>query len=87
MSGEHYESLPGMLEYADLRELQDIITARALWDNFSAVFPTKEQLGNRFSQLSELRNAIRHSRSVDEVTRRDGEAALAWFGQLLPGLR
>jgi len=46
------------------------------------VFSTKEQLANRFGQLGELRNAIRHSRFVDEVTCRDGEAALAWFSSL-----
>ena len=79
MDESHYSTLAGMLEYADLRELQDTITSRGLWDRFFEAFSTKEQLANRFSQLGELRNAIRHSRSVDEVTRRDGEAALAWF--------
>ena len=33
--------------------------------------------------LAELRNAIRHSRTVDEVTRKEGEAALLWFRQVL----
>ena len=37
----------------------------------------------RFNQLAQLRNAIRHSRSVDEVTRKDGEAALLWFEGVL----
>lgn len=80
----HYDTLSGMLEYADLRELQEIIASRSLWDRFADIFSTKEQLANRFNQLGELRNAIRHSRSVDEVTRRDGEAALAWFSTLAP---
>lgn len=84
LSGERYETLVGMLEFADLRELQDTISSRSLWDRFEDVFSTKEQLGSRFNQLGELRNAIRHSRSVDQVTQWDGEAALAWFSQLLP---
>jgi len=33
--------------------------------------------------MSELRNSIRHSRKVTEVVRKDGEAALLWFGQVL----
>lgn len=79
MDEQYYETLAGMLEYADLRELQATISSRALWERFADAFSTKEQLDNRFGQLGEIRNAIRHSRSVDEVTRRDGEAAIAWF--------
>lgn len=79
MDEQYYGTLTGMLEYADLRELQATISSRALWDRFADAFSTKEQLDSRFGQLGEIRNAIRHSRSVDEVTQRDGEAALAWF--------
>ena len=32
-------------------------------------------------QLADLRNCIRHSRAVDEITRKEGEAALLWFQQ------
>lgn len=71
------------LIYCDLRDLQDIITSKALWSAFQAVFRTKEGLANRFAQLAELRNAIRHSRPVSDVTRKDGEAALVWFQQVL----
>ena len=31
----------------------------------------------------ELCNGIRHSRSVDEVTRKEGEAAILWFWEVL----
>jgi hypothetical protein len=80
----HYESLAGRLEYFDLRELHDTITNKVLWPQFEELFGTKEQLASRFGQLAELRNGIRHSRSVDDVTRKDGEAALLWFRQVLP---
>lgn len=79
-------SSAGLVErliYCDLRDLQDIITSKALWSAFQAVFGTKEGLANRFGQLAELRNAIRHSRPVGDVTRKDGEAALVWFQQVL----
>jgi hypothetical protein len=80
---EYYQTLEGKLEYCDLRELQDTITSKATWDNFQPRFSSKETLMGKFGQLAELRNGIRHSRTVDEVTKKEGEAALIWFRQVL----
>ena len=79
----HYETLDGKLEYADLRELQDTVTNKALAYLFRSRFTHKETLLQRFDQLAELRNGIRHSRTVDAVTRKQGEAAILWFRQVL----
>lgn len=76
-------TLAGRLEYADLRELQDIILSKTLWPTFEPRFVNKEALSKRFDQLAELRNGIRHSRTVDQITQKDGEAALLWFEGLL----
>ncbi len=76
-------TLESRLHYCDLRELQDIITSKALWPGFETTFGTKEVLNSRCSQLAELRNTIRHSRPMNDVTRKDGEAALTWFDQVL----
>ena len=83
LDANHYGTLVGKLEYADLRELQDTLTSRALASLFHPRFPNKETLVKRFDQLAELRNGIRHSRTVDEVTRKEGEASLLWFNQVL----
>ena len=80
---ERYETFAGKLEYADLRELQDTITGKALWPLFEGRYVNKETLNKRFGQLADLRNGIRHSRSVDEITRKEGEAAILWFLQVL----
>ena len=80
---EHYQTLIGKLEYCDLREIQDVITSKTLWTAFEAQFVSKEMLATRFGQLARLRNGIRHTRTVDQVTRMDGEAALLWFKQVL----
>jgi hypothetical protein len=72
-------SLPGWLEYFDLRELQEVITSKQLWPQFADVFGAKEALSTRFDQIAELRNAIRHSRSLTDITIKDGEASLLWF--------
>ena len=78
-----YETLAGKLEYADLRDLQDTVTNKTLTPMFQSRFTTKEIFIKRFDQLAELRNCIRHSRTVDEVTRKEGEAALVWFQKVL----
>ena len=83
VDSDYYASLPGQLEYFDFRELQDTITNKALWPEFENCFGTKEALIARFDQLAGLRNSIRHSRTVDEITRKDGEAAILWFRQVL----
>lgn len=83
MDSERYQSLAGQLEFFDLRELQDTITSKALWDKFEQRFTNRDVLIAKFNRLAELRNGIRHSRAVDEVSRKEGEAAILWFKQVL----
>ena len=77
------QSLEARLSYCDLRELLDVLTSKALWPAFEDRFGTKEMISARCGQLAELRNTIRHSRALNDVTRKDGEAALIWFDQTL----
>lgn len=83
LDSEDYTELEMQLEYFDLRELHDTIGNKALWDRFAPRFGSKEALNAKFGQLAELRNGIRHSRSVDEVVRKEGEAAILWFEKVL----
>jgi len=78
-----YTDLVGQLEFFDLRELQDTIANPALWPRFEERFATKESLAAKFGQLAELRNGIRHSRTVHDVARKEGEAAVIWFNTVL----
>ena len=80
---DRYQTLSGKLEYFDLRELQEAITSKALWSLFEHRFANKETLATKFDQLAELRNGIRHSRAVSEIVRKEGEAAILWFKQVL----
>ncbi len=83
MDAEYYQSLLGSLEYADLREIEDTIVSKDLWILFEENMGSKGILATRFNQLGELRNCIRHTRVVTEVTARDGEAAILWFTDVL----
>ena len=80
---ENYKELFSRLEYADLRDLQEIITNKATWEQFAPRFVNKETFNIKFDQLAELRNGIRHSRNVGAITRKEGEAAILWFQQVL----
>ena len=83
MGNGHYESLAGKLDYCDLRELHDVLTSKVLWAHFEERFGSTEMLNVRFARLAELRNRVHPSRTVEDVTRKDGEAALLWFRQVL----
>ncbi|MFZ5447064.1 MAG: GmrSD restriction endonuclease domain-containing protein [Thermodesulfobacteriota bacterium] len=83
LNGDYYQTLTGKLEYFDLRELQDTITNSSLWPHFQPQFVNKETFVKKFDQLGELRNGIRHSRTVDDITRKEGEASILWFKQVL----
>jgi hypothetical protein len=83
MDADNHQHVAAQLEFCDLRELQDTIVAKALWPRFVDRFGNKEMLNTRFGQLAELRNCLRHSRTADEITRKDGEAAILWFEQVL----
>lgn len=83
IDAERLQSLSGKLEYFDLRELQDAIVSKSIWGKFEQRFGSKEALSTKFDQMAELRNSIRHSRTVGEVVRKEGEAALIWFNEIL----
>lgn len=83
LSPEDYDTLNGKLEFFDLRELEQTMTAKSLWPQFESCFANKEMLLGKFNQLAELRNGIRHSRTVNDVARKEGEAAVIWFETVL----
>jgi hypothetical protein len=78
--------LTELLAFSDLRQLEEIVMHRSLWAEFQPRFSSKEDLRVKFSQLANLRNAIRHSRPIDPAGRLDGEAAIAWFNARLGAL-
>jgi hypothetical protein len=78
-----YKQLSATLEFCGLRELQDTILSRSLWPKLQPRFANRETFSAKFGQISVLRNAIRHSRSVDEIVRMEGEAGVLWFERVL----
>lgn len=83
LDAAYLQTLAGHLEYADLREVQEIVVSKDLWQRFEPRFASKGSLNTKFDQLAELRNSIRHSRQVNTVARMEGEAAVLWFHSVL----
>jgi len=79
---DDFEAFRKKLDYFDLQEYCKLITLGNVWVYFEDMFKNKQQLQDRFSKMGELRNAIRHIRMVDDVTRLDGEAAIVWFNSI-----
>jgi len=78
-----FESFKAKLQFFDLQELKDIIIKKENWPFFEETFGSKGVLENRFNQLAELRNSIRHSRDITDAILKDGEAAISWFRSVL----
>ena len=78
-----HRELTNQLQYLDLRQLHDAITNKATWPLFEPRFGSKGPTGDRFNQLANLRNALRHSREITNIVIKDGEAALLWFASIL----
>jgi hypothetical protein len=83
LDASNYQSLQSQMEYFNLLELRDIILDSSLWPTFKELYRNDAVLEGKFKQLATLRNAIRHSRTVDEVTRKEGEASIIWFTGVL----
>lgn len=78
-----FQDLRRKLDFFDLQEYKDVIVSKTVWQLFESNFGNKSVLENRFNQLAELRNSIRHSRDITEATLKDGEAAISWFNSIL----
>ena len=80
---DDYKLTSRYLEYFDLSECMNTITNKALWPDFQTIIGNKETFLLRFAKLAEIRNMIRHSRIVDDVAKKEGEAAIIWFTKIL----
>lgn len=69
------------MQFSDLQELLQIITAKTHWLIFENIFGSKEKLTIEFNDVANLRNALRHSREVDTIVRMKGEVSILWLKQ------
>lgn len=80
----HLATLGGFLDHCTIFEAFTVATDETNWSRLGPhLGGDQEELKRNLIRFNELRNTLRHSRPVSDATRNEGEAALAWFKQLL----
>lgn len=78
---EEYDRDDVRIQFLDIMDYFKIIVSN--WNIFESIFGSKPETEKHFIALKHYRNAIKHSRSLNEVDRRNGEAAVLWFESVL----
>ncbi|MHB1317675.1 MAG: GmrSD restriction endonuclease domain-containing protein [Anaerolineae bacterium] len=69
------------LNYVNIPDYAKIILVS--WDQFSATFGNKDVFQKNVKDLSDYRNALKHSRDVSAIVRLHGQAAALWFENVI----
>jgi len=64
--------------FCDISDYHEIITSKANWLQFESIFGKKSETDKHFGNLKEYRNCIKHSRPMNNIIRKQGEASLEW---------
>jgi len=80
---EKVSSSEGRLNFLDVMDYAKIISSN--WRLFGGMFQSKGELEKHFVALKNYRNAIKHNRDMNDVERKNGEAAVLWFMGILRG--
>lgn len=79
MERDGYEKLC----FCDIMDYLDIIILKTNWADFEGRFGKKSQVEKHFGNIAEYRNCIKHSRSANNVVKKQGEASLEWIYSVL----
>jgi len=69
------------LDFCDIMHYSSIILKN--WDDFEDSFKSKGEVEKRFNNLKEYRNALVHSRKINNIIKKEGEAAIEWIEEIL----
>jgi len=69
------------LDFCDIMHYSNIILKN--WNDFENSFRLKSEVEKKLNNLKEYRNALAHSREVDSVIKKEGEAAIEWLDKIL----
>lgn len=78
---EEYDRDDVKIQFLDVMDYSKILISN--WDVFGELLGSKQEAEKHFIALKHYRNAIKHGRSVNEIDRRTGEAAVLWFESVL----
>ena len=80
---QDYQDMLSILSFFDLRDLEQVIVSKACGSDFESAIGNKVTFQKKMDQLAELRNPLRHSRTIDEIAHKEGDAAVLWFKNIL----
>jgi hypothetical protein len=69
------------MTFLDIMDYCKIILSN--WDVFGKFFGSKGEVEKHMLALKNYRNQVKHSRELNEVDKRTGEAAVLWFEKIL----
>lgn len=78
---DKFSSAATKLGFLDIMDYAKIISTN--WPSFSGVFQSRGELEKHFLALKNYRNAVKHNREMNQVEKRNGEAAVIWFISIL----
>jgi hypothetical protein len=69
------------IQFLDVMDYAKIILAN--WQLFSGAFGSKGEVEKHFLAFKNYRNPVKHGRALNEVDRRNGEAAVLWLENVI----
>ena len=69
------------MSYLDIMDYCKIILSN--WDIFGSHFGSKGEVERHMVALKNYRNQVKHSREINEIDKRNGEAAVLWLESIL----
>lgn len=67
--------------YLDIMDYEKIISSN--WEVFGQYFGSRGEVSQHFRALKNYRNPIKHGRNLNEVDKRNGEAAVLWLESII----
>lgn len=77
---DKFKSSISKFRFLDIMDYAKIILSN--WISFSEIFQSKGELEKHFLALKNYRNCIKHNRDMNDVDKKNGEAAVLWFSAL-----
>ena len=71
------------LSFCNIMDYYSIMSTKANWAEFEKRFGSRTEAEKHFSQFNEYRNCVKHKRSMNNITRKLGEASLEWLESVL----
>lgn len=82
---EEYKESLVRLRFMDIMDYSKIILSN--WDIFGQYFGSKSDTERYFVAYKNYRNVLKHPRGIDQVEKKNGEAALIWIERVLNSIQ